>query len=341
MSENDQTKITQITHGYVRWLMILLPVLLLVVSVGTGLKKGEFETSISAYYGGPVRDILVGTLVATAACLVAYQGVGLLEDYALNGAGFYAVFVALVPTGFAGIMADLRDNPSPDGMTAADYGSFLRIALSAVVVLCIGLFVRELWTGNLKQLVTAEVGAASKLLTRLFVGVTSVLLVGFLMLAMAQLWRGPSDQIALEGIYLPGRETPISIHFLAAVFLIGSLGVAVLTNTWPFFEWGSSLWKSGRGYYLLILLLMTFGLAVPWLISKAVAPKHLVLLVEWWEIGLFIAFWTMETYRIGRARTTPEAPPGPLNEPQRVNAEGVDAVSKLTVVPVEETSHKA
>ena len=43
---------------------------------------------------------VVGALFAIAACLVAYQGVGLLEDYALNGAGFYAVFVALVPTGF-------------------------------------------------------------------------------------------------------------------------------------------------------------------------------------------------------------------------------------------------
>src|SRR5690349_22941893 len=97
MDEKEKARITGTTHRYVRWMMILLPLLLLVVSVLTGLKKGEFETSISAYYGGPVRDILVGTLVGTAACLVAYQGVGLLEDYALNGAGFYAVFVALLP----------------------------------------------------------------------------------------------------------------------------------------------------------------------------------------------------------------------------------------------------
>lgn len=316
MSENEQAKITGITHRYVRWLMILLPLLLLVVSVGTGLNKGEFETSISAYYGGPVRDVLVGTLVATAACLVAYQGVGLLEDYALNGAGFYAVFVALLPNGFAGIMADLRDNPAPDGVTAADYGSFLRIALSMVVLLCLVLLVRELRTGNVTQLVGAEVGTASKFLTRFFVLLTSVILAGFLALAMWQLWRGPADQITMEGISVAGRQA--SVHFLAAVFLIASLGVAVLTNTWPFFGFGSALWKSGRGIYLVILLLMTFGLVVPWLISRAVAPEHLVLLVEWWEIGLFIAFWTMETRRIVRSSTMEKAPPGPLKEPQRV-----------------------
>lgn len=315
MSEIEQATVTRITYGYVRWLMILLPALLLVVSVATGLGKGEFESSISAYYGGPVRDILVGTLVATAACLVAYQGVGLLEDYALNGAGFYAVFVALVPTGFADIMADLRDNPSPDGVTATDYGSFLRIALTGVVLLCVGLLIRELHSGNPKQLVTADVGTASKLLTRVFVLITAVLLVGFLALAMWQLWRGPADQITLEGVRLFGRQ--VSIHFLAAVFLIASLVVAVLTNTWPFFTWGSALWRSGRGNYLVIVALMTVGLVVPWLVSKAFAPDHLVLLVEWWEILLFIVFWAMETYRIERARTE-DAGPGPLNEPHRV-----------------------
>lgn len=323
MNENDQARITGITHRYVRWMMILLPLLLLVVSVLTGLKKGEFETSISAYYGGPVRDILVGTLVGTAACLVAYQGVGLLEDYALNGAGFYAVFVALLPNNFDGIMDNLRKNPTPDGMTAADYGSFLRIALPAVVLLCLVLFIRELRTGNLAQLFGAqEVGTASKVLTRFFLIATAVLLASFLTLAMLQLWRGPADQITMEGLTLGSWHA--TVHFLAAVFLIASLGVAVLTNTWPFFAWDSALWKSGRGYYLVILLLMTVGLVVPWLVSRAVAPDHLVLLVEWWEIGLFAAFWSMETRRIDKASTLEKAKPGPLNEPQRVHEPAPD-----------------
>ena len=335
MNEKDQARITGITHRYVRWLMILLPLLLLVVSVGTGLRKGEFETSISAYYGGPVRDILVGTLVGTAACLVAYQGVGLLEDYALNGAGFYAVFVALLPNNFAGIMADLRAKPTPDGVSAEDYGDFLRIALPAVVLLCVVLFLRELGTGNLTQLFGAEgIGTASKVLTRVLVVVTALFLAGFLTLAMVQLWRGPADQITMEGITVGGVHA--TVHFLAAVLLIASLGVAVLTNTWPFFGLNSALWKSGRGYYLVILLLMTVGLLVPWLISKAVAPDHLVLLVEWWEIGLFTAFWILETRRIDHATTLEPAQPGPLNEPQRVPEPAADPAPKLEAALAEQ-----
>ncbi|SOC56723.1 hypothetical protein [Ornithinimicrobium cerasi] len=314
MDEVDRARIEKDTYRYVRWMMIVLPGLLLGVTLVIARVQGELETSISAYYGGPVRDILVGTLIATAACLVAYQGVGLLEDYALNGAGFYAVFVALVPTGFADIMADLRAQPTADGMTATDYGQFLRVALTGVVLLCLVLFVRELVSGRIAELVRARTDTVSKSLTRVFVGLTSVVLVWFLALAMLQLWRGPADQITMEGVRLMGWQ--VSIHFLAAVFLIVSLTVAVLTNTWPFFAWDRSLWRSGRGAYLVIVALMTVGLLIPWGVSRAFAPDHLVILLEWWELAMFIGFWIMETVRLGR-RTLAPATPGPLQEPQR------------------------
>jgi hypothetical protein len=117
MNEEElRVEIARITYAYVRWLLICLPTLLFVVTIVTASQQGELERSISAYYGGPVRDIFVGALFAIAACLVAYQGVGLLEDYALNGAGFYAVFVALVPTGFGELMDELQRNPTPDGL---------------------------------------------------------------------------------------------------------------------------------------------------------------------------------------------------------------------------------
>ena len=137
-----RVEITRITYDYVRWLLVCLPALLFVVTTLTALQQGELERSISAYYGGPVRDIFVGALFAIAACLVAYQGVGLLEDYALNGAGFYAVFVALVPTGFGELMDELQRNPTPDGVSPADHVWFLRIALTSVLVLCLVLVVR-------------------------------------------------------------------------------------------------------------------------------------------------------------------------------------------------------
>src|SRR5450759_4501787 len=92
-----QAEIARITYRYLRWLMVLLPAVLFVVTVAYAAIQQDLETSISAYYGTPVRDVFVGVMIATAVCMVAYQGSSLLEDYTLNGAGFYAVFVAFIP----------------------------------------------------------------------------------------------------------------------------------------------------------------------------------------------------------------------------------------------------
>ena len=320
MNEEEQrVEITRITYEYLRWLLICVSSLLFVVTTMTAWQQGELERSISAYYGGPVRDIFVGALFAIAACLVAYQGVGLLEDYALNGAGFYAVFVALVPTGFAELMNELQQNPTPDGLEPADHVWFLRIALTSVLVLCLVLVIREVATGNLRQLFAVDVGSRlANRVNRWFLLLTALVLAGFLALAMWQLWSGPAAEVRMEGITLGAVQ--LSIHDLAAIFMIASLAVAVLTNTWPFFVF-SDLWPSGRFFYLVIFLLMTIGIAVPLLVARAFAPEHVVIFIEWWEIALFAVFWGLETRRVARLRadTVKERhpAPGPLKEPYR------------------------
>jgi hypothetical protein len=57
----EQTDVPRVTYLYLRWLMVLLPAMLLVVTVSTALLQGKLESSISAYYGGPVRDVFVGS----------------------------------------------------------------------------------------------------------------------------------------------------------------------------------------------------------------------------------------------------------------------------------------
>jgi hypothetical protein len=318
----DRTEIARITYGYLRWLLICLPALLFVVTVATALQQGELEASISAYYGGPVRDVFVGCLVAVAACLVAYRGAGLLEDYTLNGAGFYALFVALVPTGFAGLMDELRADPSPDGLTVADHVWFLRIALTSILVLCVVLFTREVVTGSLRQLVVPHTGTRlADVLNRAFVVVTMALLVGFLVLAMRQLWLVPADEVTLPGLSL--GPVQVTIHDLAAIFLICSLAVAVLTNTWPFYRF-ADLHASGRLAYLVIFGLMVLGPLLAAGVARLFAPGHWVILLEWWEIALFAIFWFLETRRIerlrGHGRPIERSPaPGPLREPRRAD----------------------
>lgn len=317
--EELRAGITRITYAYVRWLLVCLPTLLFVVTTLTALQQGELERSISAYYGGSVRDIFVGALVAIAACLVAYQGVGLLEDYALNGAGFYAMFVALVPSGFAELMNELQRNPTPDGVEPADHVWFLRIALTSVLVLCLVLVLREASTGKVRQLFTADVGSkVANAVNRTFLGLTVVLLAGFLGLAMWQLWSRPAAKVRMEGSSL--GPVQLSIHDLAAILLIASLGVAVLTNTWPFFTF-KQLWPSGRFFYGVIFLLMSLGIVVPVLVARRFAPEHMVIFIEWWEIALFAIFWALETRRVARLQTgaVKSSGPGrgPLKEPNR------------------------
>jgi hypothetical protein len=319
MNEEElRVETSRITYAYVRWLLVCLPILLFVVTTVTALQQDDLERSISAYYGGPVRDIFVGTLIAIAACLVGYQGVGLLEDYALNGAGFYAVFVALVPTGFGDLMNELQRNPTPDGVTPADHVWFLRIALTSVLVLCLVLVVREARTGKVRHLFTADVGSTpANRANRWFLILTMLLLAVFLVLVMWQLWLRPAAEVRMEGISWPVQ---LSIHDIAAILLIGSLAVAVLTNTWPFFVY-RDLWPSGRFFYGVIFLLMSVGIVVPVLVALRFAPGHMVIFIEWWEIALFALFWTLETRRVGRLRAgtvkKPDAGRGPLSEPFR------------------------
>lgn len=319
MNEDElRVEIARITYEYLRWLLICVPALLFVVTILTAGQQGELERSISAYYGGPVRDIFVGALFAIAACLVAYQGVGLLEDYALNGAGFYAVFVALVPTGFAELMTELQQNPTPDGVEPADHVWFLRIALTSVLVLCLVLVVREVATGKVRQLFVDVGSTLGNWVNRSFLLLTALVLAGFLALAMWQLWSGPAAEVRMEGIAVGAVQ--LSVHDLAAIFLIASLAVAVLTNTWPFVVF-RDLWPSGQFFNLVIFLLMSLGIVVPFLVARAFAPEHVVIFIEWWEIALFAVFWGLETRRVARLRadTLKKRHPdsGPLKQPQR------------------------
>jgi hypothetical protein len=217
-------------------------------------------------------------------------------------------------------MDELQRNPTPDGVTPSDHVWFLRIALTSVLVLCLVLVVREVSTGNLRQLFVDVGSPLATWVNRSFLLLTALLLVGFLALAMWQLWSGPAAEVRMEGIALgPVR---LSIHHLAAIFMIASLAVAVLTNTWPFYVLRlKDLWRSGRFFYGVIFLLMSVGILVPVLVARVFAPDHKVIFIEWWEIALFAIFWGLETRRLARIRDNkleePDPDRGPLKEPYR------------------------
>ena len=292
---DGQAEIARVTYRYLRWLMVLLPAVLLVVTVATAVPQHALEPSISAYYGGPVRDVFVGVMIATAACMIAYQGASLVEDYTLNGAGVYAIFVALVPTNLNETLNGLRANPAPDGITPADYVWFLRTALTTVLVLC-GLL---LWIElkNSKRLARLWTSGTWNML---FVIVTGLVLFGFLLLAMVQLWWPDADDVTLGGVAVgPVR---LRIHDLAAVFLIAALAVAVWSHAWPKAAVGSRALPTDLEVaprYRVIFGLMLLGpLAAAGI--HAWAGDHTVIFLEWWEILVFCVFWILETLRVAR-----------------------------------------
>lgn len=245
-----------------------------------------------------MRDVFVGSLFAIAVCLIAYQGVGLLEDYALNGAGFYAVFVALVPTGFQKVMADGRD--------VGDYVWFLRIALGGVTLLGLVLAVRELRAGRFRALMFWSDRSARAWFHRVFVAVTQLTLLGFLALVTWRLME-PADSVQMQGFAL-GPLNP-TVHDVAAIFMIASLGVAVWTNTWPFVSW-RDVRGEGRVRYLFIVVAMSVGAVLVWWVARSIVPGHEVIVVEWWEIALFAVFWWVETRRISKLGS------GRVNDPE-------------------------
>jgi hypothetical protein len=291
-----QAEIARITYRYLRWLMVLLPAVLFVVTVAYAAIQQDLETSISAYYGTPVRDVFVGVMIATAVCMVAYQGSSLLEDYTLNGAGFYAVFVAFIPTNLDEILQSLRENPAPGGATVCDYIMAMRIAILVVVVLCIGLVVIEFnESARLAELWGR--GTQSQVFTVLTAGVLFV----FLAFAAWRLYIPKPDDVTMDGFTL--GSLPVKVHDLAAILLIAALAVAVWSHAWPTpvatLEGAGPVPETDlavSNHYKLIFGAMLLGPFL-FLCYRLWDPDHWIILLEWWEIALFGWFWIRENIR--------------------------------------------
>ncbi len=303
VSRDSGNRTLWLTYSSLRWLLFILPLVLFVATVGTAITQGYLETSISAYYGGPVRDVFVGVLIAVAVCMVAYQGATTLEDYTFNGAAFYAVLVALIPHNIDEILDELRAGLelSGQGFTAADYIWSLRITLSVAVLLCLLLVALELRrTRRIRELVTGDRAALA------FVIATAGGLLGFLLLTMWQLWAPDPRDVTLDGITLFGVNLPI--HHLAAILLLGALVVATATHAWPqvaarrSHETLPRLQTDGLLGYRVIVGLMGLGPLFAWGMARLFAPGHFILFLEWWEIGLFCLFWGLENLKVAAER---------------------------------------
>jgi len=278
MSSKDEILYGRDTLRYVRLALLVVPLLLMVAIVIYGLLNGKVEDSISSYYLGPSRDLFVAMLVSTGVLLVVYKGAP-LEDYALNLAGFYAIFVALVPTRLGQTLSSLT--------SSAQIQLIRSVQISIVAVLVVSaVFVWLEW--NTKKW-TPRALHTSKLSTILSLSST-VALVAFIGLLF---WR------SIEGTDFAG------VHYAAALLLILSMGVAIASHLGreDLCEVDTS---GGRPiHYAVLLILMALGI-IGWFVLNALGIAQALFIVEWYEIGLFSYFWYLESRRLWEAPTPRE-----------------------------------
>ncbi|USQ76081.1 hypothetical protein [Ornithinimicrobium cryptoxanthini] len=298
----------RLTYDHLRWTLIGLPILLFCVTLTIGLWKAlttgpwkdSFPSSISAYYSGSSRDVFVGVMIAIAACLIAYRGTTALEEFSLNMAGFFAVFVALIPTTLESVMKQLRDlgERPVGGFSAADYGWSLRITVFWVVIICAVLAFLTLRRSHRTAEMFARGGWGRRFM------VAAVLLTAvFLALLVWQLYfAGSAAYVELDGLGGPAK-----LHNYAAIVMILLLAVAVWSHAYPD--------RAAKGdptaephdpdllyLYKWIFLAMTVGVVLVGVLVRLLTPDHWVLAIEWWEIGCFAFFWFVETRRAARRR---------------------------------------
>ena len=188
------------TLRYVRLMLLVVPLLLVVAIVIYGIANQRIEDSLSSYYLGPARDLFVAMLVTTGVLLVVYTGEE-LEDFALNLAGFYAMFVAVVPTRLGETLADL-----PIGEQRRLIFS-VQVSVIAVLVVSVVFIWLGIRTSNAPHRALFQSS-----LTKILGLLSTLLLIAFVLLL---LWG------AIEGGQFAGVDGG------AAFLLIFSMGIAI------------------------------------------------------------------------------------------------------------------
>lgn len=258
------------TLRYVRLMLLVVPLLLVVAIVIYGIVNQRIEDSLSSYYLGPARDLFVAILVTTGALLVVYSGEA-LEDYALNLAGFYAMFVALVPTKLGETLATLA--PAEQGKLILS----VRVAIIAVLIVSASF----VWLG-IRTSSWPHKALMHSTLTKALGWISTGLLASFILLLI---WR------AVEG------KTFAWVHASAAFLLIFSMGIAIASHLGhaPMCHEDTSGGSPNR--YRIILRLMALGL-IAWPILLVAGVDEALFIVEWFQIGLFAYFWYLESRRL-------------------------------------------
>lgn len=282
-----------------RYLRIAMPVLivLLTASVVSQVFAPEPDCwlgSISAYYYTSARAVFVASLCALGACLIIYHGNTPREDFVLNISGFLAFMVALVPTPLAELVVkpgDLggpekepvckRSNvPKPTQLTDAIDNNVLALLIAATLVLFVVLWFRAMSNPS---------DGASLALYVLVV----MLVLSWIIFVVNR------DFIRDHG------------HLLSAVIMFAGIVVVVFMNAIPLQHVDPRASAAPPPYlrlYRWILAAMVAATVVIGAIAFWGNFDHAVFWLEASLIGLFAAFWVVQTKELWNEESRPMKP---------------------------------
>jgi hypothetical protein len=284
-----------LTYRYLRMIMTLPSTFLVLATLFEAASRGwMFRDSISDSYQGPVRDVFVGALMASGICMIAYKGRSKLEDYALNFAGFNAFFVALVPNNFTAVLNEAASTSITTGdvITRQQMLTNLRFVLIALLITAALFIYLDYKLMNWKALKWGKDETKFASALAVISWVTEIIFI-----------------LIIVGGVLVGEETLFGLsifgllHFSAAALLIANLSFAVASHAFPGKlrspELNADAEKTSisalRGYRLIVLA-MWGGLVIGGLCIY-LGVSYSVIVTEYVELALFVAYWLVATRR--------------------------------------------
>lgn len=284
------------TYRYLR-VAIVGMVALLAISVVGELVFGEAGQlgSISAYYYTPVRSVFVGALMAIGLSLVAIRGRDGAEDTLLNLAGMLAPVVALVPTPLSRTGAD----GEPEAYVPADYLPSIDNNVGALLVLGPVAVAFALWTARRNPPETRRAATIGVLV-------------------------GAAALVAFAGWFLLFRDSfVVGAHYLAAVPLFAFISAVAWINAKAARDKQDddpvlAMLPAGRRarLYQTIAWAMVATVAVAAVLFALQAAEstpipHWLFYVETVLLGLFVAFWLLQTAEYWKDGIPDEVTPAP------------------------------
>lgn len=281
------------TYRYVRVLIVVLTVGLLAAVFVEQVTADCVLGSISAYYYTPARGMFTGGLIGIGVCLIAIRGENDLQDGLLNVAGLFGPMVALVPMHLhagtaphpsrealciinAHRVTDLR----PGSLREATFGlvtsgrvdSIRNNTWALLIMIGLGLLLLGwlIWWGRRHP----RVGAPKPKWWPWLVAV----------IVAAALW---ALYLFAHGVYIE------RVHFTTAILMFAAVSFyAVLDGIRTMRLQGAV--KRGVAYIVLGGALIV-GCGGIMLFGKLAGWDYTTFTAEVWGIGVFLAFWIVQT----------------------------------------------